>query len=257
MKTRNTQSPSFPAFRSRGFTLIELLVVIAIIAILAAMLLPALSRAKASALRINCVSNLKQTGVAEQLFADDNNDTLPPGPGNTSGLYGGVRVNYMDDARSKNELVYYLANYLSYPTPSTTTTNFARVMFCPAYASAMKVSIDNGSVAEHHCYFLYSDTKVATTDAAYIPITDPSYSSRVQRPYGYPSPALAPMKVSSILTAPKGAFVYSQIDVDGTSSPEVGWSIQPPAKPVHGKVRNALFFDWHVETRKVGPANTL
>jgi prepilin-type N-terminal cleavage/methylation domain-containing protein len=79
-----------PSPKREGFTLIELLVVIAIIAILAGLLLPALSRAKAKANRIRCVSNLKQVTVALRLWADNNDGGFPwainPSNGGTKGV---------------------------------------------------------------------------------------------------------------------------------------------------------------------------
>ena len=67
-----------PSLGRTGFTLIELLVVIAIIAILAALLLPALGRAKECARITQCLSNLRQLGGGLKMYVDDNNSTFPP-----------------------------------------------------------------------------------------------------------------------------------------------------------------------------------
>ena len=74
-----TKIASGQNFCRHSFTLIELLVVIAIIAILAAMLLPALAAARERARNINCVNRLKQVGVAIHLYANDNQDYIPCG----------------------------------------------------------------------------------------------------------------------------------------------------------------------------------
>lgn len=75
-----------------GFTLIELLVVIAIIGVLASMLMPALSRAKAKAKRTACQGNLRQLQLSFQMYADDNQDLIPPRGVPGAEAYGGNAV---------------------------------------------------------------------------------------------------------------------------------------------------------------------
>ncbi len=212
--------------KSAGFTLIELLVVIAIVGILAGLLLPALAKAKQKATQTGCVSNLKQIGIALQMYTDDNDNSLP-GP-----VFAGARASY--DINSSTELIWFLADDLGAPHPSPQTA-VADVFVCPGY---LRNAPGLGSMVGRKCYLLNDDV-------------DPSPFVRVP-PFGYPvAPMARPLKMSEFDTyvGPSGLFAITDVD-KGNVNPTVSWWSDLPYQPVHGKVRNQLFFDWHVEAKR-------
>jgi prepilin-type N-terminal cleavage/methylation domain-containing protein/prepilin-type processing-associated H-X9-DG protein len=216
----------------QAFTLVEVLVAIAITAILAALLLPALSAAKAKADRATCVNNFKQLALGLQSYADDHGDQLP-GP-----VWQGFYENY--DNQDTVRLSYYIASYLGQPAPCP-NPQLNRLARCPAAARHWNAAASDIPLMDLDRPLSYI-VSIAVTNAN---------SGVVTRPFGYP---YSHIPFSSENEAPKRlreigspGLSWAMTDADQlNASPTGSYYDFLPKTPAHGNVRNQLFFDWHV-----------
>ena len=209
-------------FRKFNFTLIELLVVIAIISMLAAMLLPALSAARARAQAANCTGNLKQQGFMQLAYAGDNNDHL------TSPTH--------HDSQSTYPQRLIQCGYLSGMEGKTSLDKQSTALFiCPA-SSNIKRANDNDALLSHvYGYVSAPSYHGGKWTSFYIPDYIMGANNNTQAG----EPSAAPLMGDSY--SPQDNSMWYRMYCSCSNR------VIPGAYLIHGKQANMLMVDGHVE----------